>query len=399
MSKFLNRKVLFGVLGIVIGVILVVLVAWVLVAGPITVYRLFAASFDTRIDDFLHYPGRELQASDSPFRFSKSDRELNIPSSVLLDYGSNGELESILEVNDTIAFLVIQGDVVLFERYFQGFSPSSLSQAFSMSKSFTSALVGMAIEDGYFQGLDQPITDFVPELAQAGFAEVEIQHLLSMMSGSSYVEDDNPFGEHVILNFTPQLEEEILAFQMESEPGATFRYKSGDNALLGLALDRALGAETITEYAQRRLWTPLGMEDGGVWTIDHEGDGLEKTWCCLAASPRDFAKLGRLYLNQGTWNQQQILPSEWVLQSTQMGHVPEDAWPSDYRSIGWWNYGYQWWLASQEAGDYFALGKDGQFLYINPGKDLIILRLGWSNGDLPSSEWISLFQRIGAEIP
>jgi CubicO group peptidase (beta-lactamase class C family) len=184
---------------------------------------------------------------------------------------------------------------------------------------------------------------------------------------------------------------------MEREPGGVFRYKSGDNALLALALDRALGAETIAEYTQRRLWTPLGMQDQGIWTIDHEGDGLEKTWCCLAASARDFAKLGRLYLDKGAWDGRQILSAEWVERSTQ-GHIPEMAWPGDYASIGWWNYGYQWWLASKENGDYFALGKDGQILYLNPAKDLIILRLGWSSGDLFASQWLSLFQAIAGQV-
>lgn len=184
---------------------------------------------------------------------------------------------------------------------------------------------------------------------------------------------------------------------MERAPGEHFRYKSGDNALLGLALDRALGEETITQYAQRRLWSALGMENNGVWTIDHEGDGLEKTWCCLAASARDFAKLGRLYLGDGLWDGQRILSSDWIRESTS-GQVPEAVWPSDAAAIGWWNYGYQWWLASREAGDYFAQGKDGQFLYLYPSKDLIVLRLGWSNGDLRPSQWISLFQRIAQEI-
>lgn len=395
--RLVSPKLILGVLGTLIGLFLILVVALMVIHGPVSVYRLFASSFDTRIDDFLHYPGRQLRASNSPFSFTVADQELEIPRAVLSQYGSEGELESILEANDSIAFLVIQDDAIVFERYFQGHTARSQSQAFSMSKSFTSALFGMAIDDGYLQGVEQPITEFVPELAAAGFDVVHIHDLLNMMSGSSYVEDDNPFGEHVTLNFTPQLEQEILSFEMERPPGTLFRYKSGDNALLALALDRALGTETITEYTQRRMWTPLGMQDDGVWTIDHAGDGLEKTWCCLAATARDFAKLGRLYLNDGTWNGRQMLSSEWIKESTQVGQVPEVAWPQEYSETGWWNYGYQWWLASREAGDYFALGKDGQFLYVNPGKNLIIVRLGWSLGTLRSSQWINLFQAIAEE--
>jgi CubicO group peptidase (beta-lactamase class C family) len=98
----------------------------------------------------------------------------------------------------------------------------------------------MAIADGYFEDVDQPITDFIPELAAKGFGDVTIHYLLTMMSGSDYQENDNPFGERVILNFTPQLEERILRTQMGAPPGTVFRYKSGDNALLGLALARTL---------------------------------------------------------------------------------------------------------------------------------------------------------------
>jgi CubicO group peptidase (beta-lactamase class C family) len=387
-----TRKILTIVVGALAGIVLIVLGIWVVIAGPVTVLRIIRYG-DTKIDDYSHYPGRSLAASDRPFEFARSDRELNLAAELVQSYGSYLTFDEFLEANDSIAFLVIGDDAILYERYFQGHTPSSISQVFSVSKSATSALIGMAIDDGYIQGVDQPITDFVPELTDAGFAGVRIEHLLTMTSGSSYVENDNPFGEHVILNYTPKLEDRILDFEMAREPGAVWRYKSGDNALMALALDRALGEETITAYAQRRLWAPLGMEHRGVWTIDHAGDGLEKTWCCWAASARDVAKLGRLYLHQGVWDGEQILSTEWVERSTQ-GQVPEAVWPDTYRSIGWWNYGYQWWLASREAGDFFALGKDGQFLYVNPPMNIIIVRLGWSSGDLLSSQWISLFQRI-----
>jgi CubicO group peptidase (beta-lactamase class C family) len=383
-------------LSLISGLALIVLAIWIAVAGPVTVFRVIRHG-DTDIDDFGHYPGRRLRPSESPFRFKSGDEALHVAPETLAQFGDHGNLEQLLESNDSIAFLVVQNDTILYERYFQGHEASSPSQIFSMSKSFTSALIGAAIEDGYIEGDDQAITDFVPELMDEGFADVTIRHLLTMMSGTSYVENDNPFGEHVILNYTPQLEERILEFEMEREPGELFRYKSGDNALLALALDRALGAETITEYTQRRLWGPLGMEDQGVWSIDHEDDGLEKTWCCLAASARDFVKFGRLYLQQGMWQGEEIVPASWIAESTR-GQVPDEAWPGEYQEAGWSNYGYHWWLASKTEGDFFALGKDGQFLYLHPSKELIILRLGRRTGDLYSSGWISLFQGIAQEV-
>jgi CubicO group peptidase (beta-lactamase class C family) len=397
MTQITIRKRIVRTLVFVILVAVLSLAAWMAIAGPGTVLRILRYG-DTDIDDFSHYPGRELQASQTPFQFNPSDLEMQLPAAAFDAHASYDHLDTLLEENDSIAFLVIQGETLFYERHFQGHTPSSLSQTFSMSKSTTSILIGMAIDDGLIENVDQSIVDFIPELASAGFGDVSFHHLLTMTSGSNYVENDNPFGEHVILNFTPELEKRILEIEIEHGPGELFRYKSGDNALLALALDRALGKETITDYAQRRLWEPLGMQDQGVWTIDHEGDGLEKTWCCLATSARDFAKFGRLLLQDGTWNGNQVISSNWIEQATQQNQVSEALWPDDYRAVGWRGYGYQWWLASEESGDYFALGKDGQFLYINPVRDLIIVRLGWSPGGLRSSEWISLFQTIAEEF-
>jgi len=396
MAGLLKRISPVKIVAVLLGLVVLTILVWMAAAGPVTVLRILRYG-DTNIDDFSHYAGRPLSPAGSEDLFQKAETELRVPAGALDAFGSGGELEDILAKNDSIAFLIIQGDTILIERYYQGHGRDDLSQLFSMSKSFTSALIGAAIADGYLESTSQPVTDFIPELAPAGFDRVTLHHLLTMTSGSAYRENDNPFGEHVIINYTPGLEKRILEFKMEDPPGAVYRYKSGDYAMLGLALERALEDETITEYAQRRLWKPLGMSNRGVWTVDHEGDGLEKTWCCLAASARDFAKFGRLYLNHGSWQDQQLLPEGWVTRSTS-GLIPIDAWPEGYRDIGWWNYGLGWWLASEEDGDYFALGKDGQILYLHPGKDVIILRLGWSTGDLPASQWIHMFQTIIEEL-
>ena len=397
MSRILTRKRVLWFFTILLAAILVTLAAWIAVAGPVTVYRVVRYG-DTMIDDFKFYPFRRLRASESPFLFEENRSGLFVPSVVELDGRTQSELEDLLQSNDTIAFLIIKDDALVYERYYQGHSQSSLSQSFSMAKSFTSALVGMALDDGLIASVDQPVTGFIPELAEAGFEDVTVRHLLTMMSGSNYVENDNPFGIHVILNYTPNLEREILGFGMERTPGEHWRYKSGDNALLALILDRALGQMTITDYTQERLWAPLGMQYDGMWTLDHEGDGLEKTWCCLAATARDFAKLGRLYLNDGNWGGRQLLSPDWIRQSTQVGGVPETDWPDDFRAVGWRNYGYQWWLLPEDEGEYMASGKDGQYLYVNPSRNVIILRLGWSTGDLFTSQWISLFKHLAREV-
>jgi CubicO group peptidase (beta-lactamase class C family) len=296
--------------------------------------------------------------------------------------------DTLLQSNDTTAFLIIKNDSIVFERYYNGGSQSSPSLSFSMAKSFLSILIGCAIDDGYIKSVDQPVIDFVPELAENGFERVSIKHLLQMTSGMDYTENDNPFGIHPRFYYTTHLESEILKLKLKEEPGQQYTYKSGENALLALILTRALRTKTITAYMQERLWEPLGMEYNGVWSIDHEGDGLEKTWCCLSATARDFAKFGRLYLNNGNWNGKQIVSQSWVEQSTKIDTSEGSA----------WNYQYQWWLVSKESNVYMAIGHLEQYLYINPAKQLIIVRLGKSSGNLNRENWISILTFLSEEV-
>ncbi len=170
----------------------------------------------------------------------------------------------MLEASGTIAFLVVQDDVIAYERYFGGHTEESPSQSFSVTKSITSALVGAALDDGILRSVDQPVVDLVPEYAGRDLDRVTLAHLLAMTSGIDYVENDNPFGLHVPFNDTSDTERMMLAFRLDGEPGSEFRYKSGDVGLLSLVLSRALAPETIAAYAQRRLWTPLGMEHEGI---------------------------------------------------------------------------------------------------------------------------------------
>jgi CubicO group peptidase (beta-lactamase class C family) len=350
----------------------------------------------TSIDDFKHYPARHLRASETPFRFAERANGESVSELVELGADEQRRLEDVLSGSETIAFLIVKDDVLLYERYDQGHTAASLSQYFSVSKSITSVLVGAAMDDGIIWSIDQSVVDFVPEFTGRGFDGVTIRHLLTMTSGIDYVENDNPFGLHVPFNYTSDIERMILAFRMQREPGTEYRYKSGDTALLSLILKRALAPKTITDYAQERLWSPLGMEHDGVWSLDRDG-GLEKVWCCLAGTARDLAKIGRLYLAQGEWNGKSLITAPWIEHSTRLGAVDDAVWPSAFRAAGFRSYGYSWWLLSEDEGDYLAQGKDGQFLYVNPARSTIIVRLGRSMGDLRTSQWVSIFRFLARE--
>ena len=392
MRRNKTRKFILVVAGILLSLILI-LAIWSVVAGPVTVYRVITRG-DTTVYDYKRFPGRSLTPSPVPYRFDVDLQDGLLPETIHLDISGGKTFDDLLETSKTLAFLIIQDDVLVFEYYGNGHSESAISQIFSTSKSILSILVGTAIDDGLITSVKDPVTKYVPELAGAGFENVTIENLLNMQSNMDYFENDNPFGEHVIFNFTNHLEDEILGLRVLTKPDRQFRYKSGDNALLGLILDRTLGDKTITQYIQERLWNSLGMEHGGVWGVDRL-DGLERTWCCLSMSARDLAKFGQLYLQNGNWNGTHIVPPEWVETSTMFGAYTSNEWPSDMSKIGASNYKYQWWLLSGNDGDYSSWGKDGQFVYVNPQKGLVIVRLGETDGGLP---WFRIFQEIAKEI-
>ncbi len=372
---------------------------WFIVAGPSGGYNAvqrFIRYGSTTIDDFKHYPSRHLSASVSPYRFLELPGGWHVPEVVEVKADGPRNLEDLLSTSVTIAFLIIKDDTIRFERYYNGHTATSLSQYFSVSKSFTSALIGAAIDDGIISSVDQSVVDFVPELKGHGFDHVTIRHLLTMTSGIDYVEDDNPFGLHVPFNYTSDIERMMLNFHMHVEPGTEWQYKSGDTALLSLMLSRALVPRTITAYAQQRIWAPLGMEQSGVWSLDRD-DGLEKAWCCLAGTARDLAKLGRLYLMRGEWEGKRILSADWIEHSVRSGAIDNAIWPPNFRAAGFWSYGYSWWLLSEDEGDYLAQGKDGQFLYVNPTRRTIIVRLGRSTGNLRLSQWVSVFRYLSSQ--
>ena len=369
----------------------VLLIIWSVIAGPVTVYRVITKG-DTTVYDYKRFPGRSLFASPIPFRFEVDFQPNILPDTIQVESSKEMTFDDLLTTTNTLAFLVIKNDAIMYEYYGNGHSESAISQVFSTSKSILSILIGVAIDDGLIKSVYDPVTVYVPELAKAGFDKVTIENLLNMQSNMDYFENDNPFGEHVIFNFTDQLENEILKLRVLQQPDRQFRYKSGDNALLGLILKRALGIKTITQYMQERLWNPLGMEYDGVWGVDRT-DGFERTWCCLSVSARDLAKFGRLYLMDGNWNGTQVVSSDWVKTSTTAGAYSADAWSQTRIDLGALNYKYQWWLLSN--GDYSTWGKDGQYVYVSPEQNLIILRLGGADNSI---SWFKVFQQIAEGI-
>lgn len=337
------------------------------------VFRNFANITDHRI-----FPSRVLHNDSAKFKFSPNGKN---PQSIKI--GDVKSFEKYLTDNHTVAFLIIKNDTIQYEKYFDDYTQESIVASFSMAKSVTSILIGCAIDDGLIKSVDEPITNYIPELKKNGFGKVTLKHLLQMTSGLKFNESYvNPFGDAAAVYYGRNLRKKIAKMKLGHEPGKQFRYVSGNTQLLGLVLERALKTKTVTDYLQEKLWQPLGMEYDASWSLDKKKDGLEKTFCCLNARARDFAKIGRLYLNKGNWNGKQIVSKKWVEESTQI----------DTREGGASYYKYQWWIPTQ-TGDFMAEGILGQFIYVNPHKDLIIVRLGKKTGE---ADWQGTFINLAS---
>ncbi|WP_408083682.1 serine hydrolase domain-containing protein [Flavobacterium rhizosphaerae] len=221
---------------------------------------------------------------------------------------------------------------------------------------------------------------YIPELKdKEGMENLTIEHLLQMTSGVKFNESYiNPFGDAATYYYGTNLRKAIYKRKLEAAPGTRFSYSSGDSQMLGLILSRALKDKTLTQYLEEKLWKPLGMEYDATWSLDLE-DGLEKTFCCINARARDFAKIGRLYLNKGNWNGKQIVPKEWVEACT----------TADTTNGGVSYYKYQWWL--QKDNNFMAEGILGQMIYVAPEKNMIMIRLGSAYG---KTDWDTIFESL-----
>jgi CubicO group peptidase (beta-lactamase class C family) len=331
------------------------------------------------IKDYKKFPSRTLTSDKTKFKYYETSKG-KFPDTLI--FGKNRvAFDKVLEDNKTVAFIIIKNDTIQYEKYFNGYNQESIIPSFSMAKSITSILIGCAIDDGLINSVEEPITNYIPELINNGFEKVTIKHLLQMTSALKFSESYfNPFGEAASFYYGRNLKREISKLKIKGIPGQKFEYVSGNTQLLGLVLQRALIDKTITHYFQEKLWTPLEMEYDASWSIDKKNEGMEKTFCCINARARDFAKIGRLYLNKGNWNGKQIVSKNWVEQSTKID-VTEG---SDE------GYQYQWWLPSN-TGEFMAEGILGQFIYVNPTNNIVIVRMGKNYGKV---NWPDLFSLI-----
>jgi CubicO group peptidase (beta-lactamase class C family) len=300
-----------------------------------------------------------------------------------------------LEASGTTAFLVVHNDKLLYERYFDGYDESSLQTSFSMSKSFASALVGIAIDGGHIKSVNEPITNYIPELLERDerFEKITIRHLLTMSSGIKYEEGgDLPWSDEADdtkTYYSTDLRELALNCEIEAEPGEYFEYNNYNPVLVGIILERATGMR-VSGYMEQELWEPMGMEADGSWSLDSTASGFEKMESGVNARARDFARFGMLFAQEGTWEGRQLISRGWVEESTRADTSTD---PSR-------DYQYFWWVDTPDdkTSHFSARGKYGQYIYVAPEKDLVIVRLGKREGEKGYDYWIDLFEQLATKL-
>lgn len=271
----------------------------------------------------------------------------------------------------TVAFLVVKDEKIVFEKYWDGYSAASRSNSFSMAKSIVSLLVGIAVEEGFIQSVDQPVGDFLTEFHEGGKSGVTIRHLLEMSSGLSWDEAySSAFSMTTKGYYGKDLSSLVLNQELVKEPGKFYDYKSGNTQLLALILEKATH-QKLSTYASEKLWKPLGANEDAWWSLD-KTNGVEKAYCCFNSNARDFARLGQLVLFNGNWYGRQLVSESWLKHSLAPSvHLTDsDGKPADY-------YGWQWWLMNYQGRQvWYMRGINGQYVIIIPETRTVIVRLG-----------------------
>lgn len=394
----------------IIGGILTLLVLAILVSfifyPPTYVYRVLVWQ-ESDVNDYLHhFPSRTLETAPTPYYFQHTRPQNNI-NDIIKTAANTNSVDNFFETTDTQAFIVIQNNIILYEGYFNGTGRDTLATSFSVAKSFTSALIGIAIGEGYINSVEDPITDYLPELLERDtrFKNITIRNLLMMASGLDYQSDRTWIlnGDDPLTTYYPDQRKAALEFtNIIDDPGSYFLYNKYHPQLLGMILERSTGMK-VTEYLQKKVWDQIGMEYGGSWSLDSENSGFEKMESGINARPIDFAKFGQLYLSNGNWGGRQVISSEWIAESTQID-IPTYQ-PSYYRNYKEYfdsggYYKYMWWGLSRNEGEYdfTAEGDRGQMIYVSPSNNLIIVRNGFSYGGIDWLDWLKFAYQLSSGI-
>jgi CubicO group peptidase (beta-lactamase class C family) len=336
---------------------------------------------ESDVGDQHRFPARRIRTGTHPSP---------LPAGVEVDLAVRGQgtgFNDFLRQTHTLAFVV-------YEHYLGGATRESLETSFSVAKSFVSTLVGIAIDEGLIGSVNDRISKYLPELAKRDprFRRIRLRDLLTMSSGIHYEEGGGfpwPFGDDTYTYYGADLRHIALTrTRIEQPPGIAWQYNNYHPLLLGLVLERTTG-KRVSDFMATRLWQPLGAEGDATWSLDSKKSGFEKMESGVNARAVDYARLGLLFLHDGEWNGRRTVSEDWVRAATRADSANG---PAYYHG-----YGYFWWLDVERPGRFYALGKYGQYIYVAPDADTVVVRLGSSWG-VNNVTWLAALRDIVDEI-
>lgn len=340
--------------------------------------------------DSAKFKNVTIEKSIAPFRFSN-----NYPSRK--HKSLEEQIDSSLLGTKTSVFLIIKNDSIIYQHLSEGTNLADKQPSFSMVKSFVGALVGIAIDRGEIKSTSELVIKYLPELAKNDerFQRLTIQHVLDMKSGFDFNERVfNPFSKIVRMYYGADLVKMVRKLKMKREPNTVFEYQSINTQVLAMILEKATGKK-LQFLLQEYLWKPLGTESDALWSLDNNGH--IKSFCCMYATALDFAKFGRLYLNDGNWEGKQIISKQWV----HLTIDPDSLAKNRYKNQFWSAKNYRSFddvnslNKEPKVYDFKAQGMFNQSIYVNPQNKVIIVRLG---GRQKKVNFHNLVREIGRSI-
>ena len=341
-----------------------------------------------------YFDGAPLAAAAVPAVFE--ERKIALAPEVAWRDGGRIDFAGFLRETHTNALLVVQHGRLVYEHYPLGAQRATVFPSYSVAKSMLSDLVGVALAEGKITALSDPVRKYVPDLPEK-FATLTVDDLLNMRSGVRVEEKyDSAFSQIAFMYITTDLKRFVRGLdQTAFTPGQGFTYRSVDYLLLGMVLSAATG-EPVTRYLERKLWQPMGAAYGASWSVDNKKHGVEKSFCCVNARAVDFARYGLLHLRQGRAGGVQVLPAAWMQRPPEVGTADAD-----------FAYGRGWWLPRQSVArdggsaptDYTAIGIHGQYVYIDPVSDTVIVKLSDHGNEQDEALTVAAFRSIVAALP
>lgn len=359
-------RILFKALSWILGILAVLIAACYATGnGHIprgVIYTYLKGRTGPEIDDRNFFPYGTIPA-DNPQPWPKSKR-----------YGTvklGDDQVRALHALNTVGFVVIKNDSLLFEDYFDGWREDSVSNSFSVAKSYISLLTGVAMEEGKITSLKTPVGQYLPEFDELDpcHKDITLWNLLTMSTGLDWSESGaSPFSDNAKGYYGYNVSKLAMDQPCIEEPGKEFDYISGSTQIMADVLQEVYG-RPLNDLVREKIWKPLGAEHEAYWGKDRK-NGDYKAFCCLYATACDFARIGQLWLDSGKWQGHRLIPTDYWRESITPAPLMDQGEPNA-------RYGLYWWLATVDGMPmYYCRGFHGEYVVVIPQERLVMVRTG-----------------------